>query len=288
MRGPTPIAGTLILSLVVPAIAQERVGGRVRYQTERANVDFEAGLFSFAEMERFARLLDQGIADIQTFLNARANGNGHGERQGRPARNAGRRSGGNGEPDESLALPKIHFYVGSDVPLSRTERRTVMLPAERVKTRQAPYLHETAHVLAPVRSRSMWLSEGFASFVQSYVAENIGGYDGYVFSWGGNRNVDRLARKYLETEQGRSVLPYVGAGGSPPDVWEERRQVAAPFYVLSHSFVKYLVENAGLDCVKELLGAADLKKAIARNTSRSLEDWKAQWLASVAPSRQGG
>jgi hypothetical protein len=163
----------------------------------------------------------------------------------------------------------------------------VLLPAERVKTDSAPYLHETTHVLMPVRSRSMWLGEGFSSFIQSYVAEHIGGYDGYVFSYGGNANVDRMARRYLASDGGKAVLPYVGGAGSPEQVWQERRQVAAPFYVLSHSFVKYLVEHAGLEAVKGLLRADDVAAELERATRRGVAEWKAEWLASLEKTRVG-
>ena len=198
------------------------------------------------------RLVDKGIADIESYLSEA------------PAERA-----------------RIAYQVRADIPISRTFRRTVELPLERVRTDTAPYLHETVHMLVRVRSRSMWLSEGFASFVQSSVAEQKGGYDGYVFSWGGNANVDRLARRHLARDTGKSVLPFVGGAGSPPEVWEERRQVAAPFYVLSHSFVKFLVEQAGLAAVKEMLRADDVSAALERTTRRGLPQWKADWLASL-------
>jgi hypothetical protein len=81
------------------------------------------------------------------------------------------------------------------------------------------------------------------------------------------------------------VLPFVAGVGSPPEVWEERRQVAAPFYVLSHSFVKYLVEHAGLAVVKEVVDAEDVSAALERATKRSLGQWKAEWLASLEKAR---
>ena len=67
--------------------------------------------------------------------------------------------------------------------------------------------------------------------------------------------------------------------------WEERRQVAAPFYVLSHSFVKHLVERAGLPAVKSLLLVDDVPAALARTTARSLAQWKEDWLASLGEPR---
>jgi hypothetical protein len=254
------LAASLCFPASAPAdepkpLVAETVGDRVKYETPRATVFFDVGAFPQPQMERFVRLLEHGIADIEGYL----------------------------QPAEAGApeVPRITYRIAADIPLSRTLRRTVELPAERVKIDRAPYLHETTHVLMPVRSRSLWLSEGFASFVQSHVAEHVGGYDGYVFSMGGNANVDRLARRYLAREQGRRVLPYVGGPGSPPELWDERYQVAAPFYVLSHSFVKYLVERAGLPAVKELVRAPDVGGALERASKRSLEQWKADWLASL-------
>jgi hypothetical protein len=225
-------------------------------------VYFESGQLAPAQMERFARLVERGISDIDGYLS-------------------------DGAAAASPDARKIRYEIASSIPMSRSYRRTVLLPAERVKTDSAPYLHETTHVLMPVRSRWMWLSEGFASFVQSYVAEHIGGYDGYVFSYGGNANVDRLARRYLGGDAGQAVLAFVGGARSPPEVWEERRQVAAPFYVLSHSFVKYLVEHAGLQAVKGLLRADDVPAELERATRRGIAEWKAGWLASLQKARAG-
>ena len=68
----------------------------------------------------------------------------------------------------------IVYRVGQSLPYSMTRGRTVSLMLERVRSDSAPYLHETVHVLVPSPHRSVWLSEGFASYVESYVSENIG------------------------------------------------------------------------------------------------------------------
>jgi hypothetical protein len=250
-----PLLALLLLfvsdDLLVPV-----VGDQIRYETARATVSFDAHGLTPDQRERFVRLVDKGIADIESYLR---------------------------EPPAER--PRIAYQVRADIPISRTFRGTVELPLERVRTDTAPYLHETVHVLMRVRSRAMWLSEGFASFVQSWVAEQKGGYDGYVFSWGGNANVDRLARRHLARDAGKSVLPFVAGAGSPPEVWEERRQVAAPFYVMSHSFVKFIVENAGLATLKELLRAEDVSSTLERLTQKGLERWKADWLAKLESPR---
>jgi hypothetical protein len=165
--------------------------------------------------------------------------------------------------------------------MSRAYRRTVLLPMERVQADSAPYLHETTHVLLPTRCDCMWLGEGFASYVQSYVSENLGGYDGAVFSRGGNREVDRHARRHLGRASGRAVLPYVGGPGSPPRIEAERRRVAAPFYVLSHSFAKFLVERAGLEAVRDAHRTRDATAVIERATGVTVDRLKAEWLASL-------
>lgn len=227
--------------------------GPVRYQTERATLYFEAGQLTTEQMARFVRIADRGIADIESYL-----GTGAG-----------------------TGPPRVTFQISSEIEMSRAFRRTIFLPMERVKDDTAPYLHETAHVLLPTRCHCLWLGEGFASYVQAYVSENLGGYDGVIFSWGGNPNVDRLARRYLDTAGGQAVLPYLGVEAAPPGIESERRRVAAPFYVLSHSFVKFLVERVGVEPIKSLHEAVEPRSALEQKTGRTLEWWRAEWLAHV-------
>jgi hypothetical protein len=252
----------LVPILLLPAAllpgADEYPADRVRYDMERATVYFEAGRLTPAEMQRFAGLVDRGIGDIQAYLGA-----------------------------DETPPGKITFYVSTRVPMSRAFRRTVLLPLERVRSDSAPYLHETTHVLLPSRSDCMWLGEGFASYAESYVSEHIGGYDGAVFSRGGNREIDGQARRYLATEDGRAVLPFVGECGSPPDVEWERARVAAPFYVLSQSFIKYMVGKAGLGWVKLAHASSDVPAAVEGSTGRALVRWKADWLASLDKRKTG-
>jgi len=252
-------SSALLLCLVAGSSAleaQEVTGNRVRYELNRATVLFDAGSFTPEEMGRFAVLANRGVQDIDTLLNHA----GPGARMG----------------------PPITFVVRDGLSMSRTFRRTIMLPADRVRRDAAPYLHEATHVLVPMREDCLWISEGFASYVQSHVAEKIGGYDGYVFSWGGNRNIDRLARRTLGTDLGRAALPYVGGKGQPADLFEKRRDVAQPLYVLAHSLVKFMVENTSLDRVKALVQAADISASAEAMTGRTIETWKADWLAMLA------
>lgn len=235
--------------------AQEVSGGRVRYEMRRATVVFESGAFSTEEMARFAELVDRGISDIDSLLN-------HVEAE---------------EPEG----PRLTFMVREDAEISRSFRRMVILPGDRVRREAAPYLHETTHLLVPMKDECLWLAEGFASYVQSHVAERIGGYDGYVFSWGGNANIDRLARRTLNSDRGRAALPYIGGAGEPVNLLQERREVAEPLYVLAHSFVKFIVDKAGLDKVKTLVQSKGIVQSAESLTGRTIDAWKADWLAKL-------
>ena len=246
-------AGALLL---LPGPGGEGVAaGWLRLDTPRATLHYEEGALTLAQAQRFSGLVDKGIGDIEAYL--------------RPAAPGALREG------------RIVYHVGEGLPYSMTRGRSVSLMVERVRSDSAPYLHETVHVLVPAPHRSVWLTEGFASYVESYVSENVGGYDAHVFSRTGNRGVDGEAARWLTREPGQSVLPYVGAPGEPPDMRAERRRVAAPFYVLSQSFSKFLVQRVGLASVISAVSSRDPEAVLARVSGRTVEDWKADWLRSL-------
>jgi hypothetical protein len=140
-------------------------------------------------------------------------------------------------------------------------------------------------VLVPGDSGSLWLSEGFASYVESHVSEKYGGYAGHVFSPGGNREIDGEALLRLSTEEGQAVLAYIGAQGAPRRIYWDRERVAAPYYVLSQSFVKFLVEKLGLKQILALHRAEDAIAVLAQLTGKNGETWRSEWLAVIQPKR---
>jgi hypothetical protein len=228
---------------------------RVHQETDRVILEYDPGDLSDGEADAFLKLADRGVADIESLVAP-------------------------GLPEWARRSGRIRFVVSSRTPISRTYGRTVTLPLARVRTRSAPYLHETVHALVPSRGDRVWLSEGLACYLESWVSENRGGYDAHVFSRAGDRGIHEAARRYLATEPGRAVLPWVGSHGEPPLMEEDRSGVARPFYVLSQSLTKHVVDAAGLPTVvRALVGGAD--DGVLRTTGRSDEQWKLEWLRTI-------
>lgn len=223
------------------------------HRTRRAVVTFASPGLTPAEMRSFTGLVDRGIRDVEVAL-------GLPRRQRRPVR----------------------FLVSERVRISWSRGDEVFLPLARVRAKTAPYLHETAHVLVPCPDQSAWVSEGFASWVESYVSATRGGYDGHIFTRAGNASVDAEARAYLANREGRAVLPFVGSRASPRGMRWRRRSVAAPFYVLSQSFIKFLVGRLGVRRVVSLVEAPDVARALRAKTGRTVGAWKQEWLGDLA------
>lgn len=222
-----------------------------------ARLWFDPAALSAAEREHFADLVESGIVGLRAWLGAPP---------------AGRR--------------RICYFISAAVEISHSRSGCVFLPLVRVRRHSAPYLHETTHVLAPCDRCPTWFSEGFASYLQSALAAQGGGYDGAIFTQHGNAGVDRDARRWLRTPEGRAVIGYIGADGEPPEMTSNREQVAAPFYVLAQSFVKFLAAQAGTAALRRLLVAPDFDAAFGAATGVSLATWKRRWLAALAGGRR--
>jgi hypothetical protein len=250
-------AAAVVAVLVFPGVsaAQGWNGGRLKLEADRAVLEYEDGDLSATEAGAFLKLADRGVADVEALVLP-------------------------GLPESAQPRGRVRFVVTSRVPFSRTYGRTVALPLSRVRTQSAPYLHETVHALVPSRGERVWLSEGLASYLESWVSENRGGYDAHVFTRAGDRGIHQAARRYLGSEQGRAVLPWVGASGEPPGMEEDRTGIARPFYVLSQSLAKHVVDAAGLASVVRALAGGE-PDGLRQATGRSDEDWKREWLRAI-------
>jgi hypothetical protein len=228
---------------------------RERVVAERVVVEYEPGALAPGEARAFAALASQGVVDVEGVVAA-------------------------GLPAWVPRTERVRFVVSARADMSSARGRTVVLPLERVRSRSAPYLHESVHALVPSRGDAAWLSEGLASYVESWVAENRGGYDAHVFSRGGNPGIDVEARRALQRPDGRAVLPWVGGEGEPPRLFEDRAGVARPFYVLAQSFAKFIAERAGVASLVRATVSGE-QEAIRNATGRGVAEWRQDWLRGL-------
>ncbi len=237
-------------------IALELQESGVHRETGRTDVYFDAEGLTATEMSSFADLAEKGVENIENFL--------------------------------AISLPpdrKIRYYISRQFEISHSQGRSVYLPLQRVANQSAPYLHETTHVIAPCAECPMWFSEGLASFVQSYVSEHMGGYDGIIFAHRGNRGIDRDSLRWLADQRGQAVLPFVGTVDEPPEINEDRSNVAAPFYVMAQSLMKHMVENIDMEKLRGVMASTDFETDLKRLTSKSSQEWKQSWLKAIAPGK---
>jgi hypothetical protein len=224
----------------------------VAVNTRHASLWFDSGALGPNQMDRFSKLVNQGIVCIEAYL------------------------GGSLEDSQ-----KIRYFISNRVEISHSAARSIFLRMDMVRDRTAPYLHETTHVVTPCDSCPMWFSEGLASYVQSYISEHAGGYDGGVFSQSGNRGINRDARRWLASDSGQAVAQYIGVPGEPPAINYDRSNVAAPFYVMAQSFVRFIVKRASIHKIRRVSEADDFDSAMLSATGKSAAQWKEEWLAEL-------
>ena len=104
--------------------------------------------------------------------------------------------------------------------------------------------------------------------------------------------MDQEAREWLAEPRGRTVLPFVGSHGAPPNLLADRHNVSAPFYVLGHSLARYMVGRAGIAAIVRLYeehtnGRASIEDDVRRVTGRDLDAWRQDWLRSLGVSDAG-
>src|SRR5262245_23096753 len=154
---------------------------------------------------------------------------------------------------------KPDYYVTDRAGLSHAWPTRVILRARRVVPDGLSIAyHETAHMLVmhdPSAPRNRgdlppdedarvwansgtWLPDGFADYVSYEIARKLHIVPADLFGAGTSESeVDAHARKWLNDPRGRAVLPFIASHGSPDNSFADRENVAAPYYVLGHSFV---------------------------------------------------
>jgi len=209
----------------------------------------------------------------------------------------------------SRRTAKPTYYLTNRAGISHAESTRIFLLARRVVPSPAIAIHETVHLLlmrnidAP-RNRSdltpeedarlmatsgIWLAEGFASYVTNELAPTLGIEPDRLFLKGDKETVDQEAREWIRDSRGAKVLPFVGPHGVPEGFVADRANVAAPFYVLGQSFIKSLVQRAGLATIVRLYeehfdGTRSIEDDVKRVTGKNLIQWREEWLRAIDPA----
>jgi len=250
-------------------VVQLRQSG-VKYQGRRAFVYADQGLLTPHELDVYGRLVNRGIADAERYLGIRFDAKHYGD-------------------------TRLYFFVSNDVRHSyfsgwESGQPFVFTEGRRVKTKTDPYLHETAHAILG-STGSAWLAEGIANYVSSHVSKRFGGYDHKVFDNRGNIGVDEHVKELFENPANARLLPQILSDSEAfdfsafisDDQIQQFRDVAYP---VSHSFVKFLLENTSLEKVKNIYSRKDTAKAIEEITGKTKAQWIEMWLDQVIARRQ--
>jgi hypothetical protein len=252
-----------------------------RFETDHLVLYIDKGLLSTEEEQRFAATVERGFAATAGYL----------QRAYDPAKGP----------------TKPAYYLTNRAGISHAGPTTIFLLARRVIPAPAIAIHESVHLLlirnAPggrfredlspeedarlTASYGPWLMEGLASFVSDEIASQVGLEPANLFHDGGNPTVDDEARRWLGEPRGVNVAPFVGSHGLPDNLLSDRRNVAAPYYVLSQSLIKYMVQRAGIATMVQLYeehfdGALSIEEDVKRVTGTDLEEWRKDWLKAIA------
>ena len=239
----------------------------LRIETPRAVVWVGPGALTEAEAAAFAERLESGLAAIESLI-------GHGL-------DSARYGGTRVEAFVGAGVGISHVYGSYDH--MKHARPWLFLDAEKVRSGEAPYLHEATHLLA-WKFGSHSLREGFASWVEAEIRSRTAGGGAAIFGATSPAEVDADARARLELSAASEVVPWIGRTGfAPASVTTPRRpKIRATYYVLSQSFAQHLIREIGIADFLRVYASDDPERELERLSGTSLSTWKDRWRAALA------
>lgn len=193
---------------------------------------------------------------------------------------------------------RIYFYFPDESFISHAPGGNVaLIPFERIKTGQAPWLHESMHLLLwspnsdwlsqpeEIQNKRMplWLEEGLADSLAMRVSAKakIANYSPLFDA--DLKSVTKICVASLNTKEGKAVLPFVGSRGKPAELFGPNRfEYAVPFYAYSASFTTYLAQKYGYQMLVTAQFAHDQElESIERSTGATMTTHRKNWLATL-------
>ncbi len=200
----------------------------------------------------------------------------------------------------------IRFYFSPDRFVSHADGRGgVFISLNRVRQRDAPFLHEAAHELlvppppfypfeypdslAEERAAAgfpFWLSEGLPDYLAQTTATATGFPEGDVFAIGGLAKVDSVCVARLATSSRQAeIRARVGRPGRLEALFtSDRAEVAPAYYACSQSFTKHVVARLGLPAVVALfprIPTGAWRDALEAAAGEPLERLRRAWLMAL-------
>lgn len=212
------------------------------------------GSLSDSELDTFSALAEKGVRDIASFT---------------------------GVPSPGRIViylsPRVDIsHTYPHYPFSASHEARLFIDSERVADQTAPYLHELVHAVVG-NGGAMWMEEGFASWVASSVATQYGGYYAPVLS-NGNDAVDAQARAVLRRMRASTEETCWFTSGAEPQLATQRDRRS--FYILAHSFTKFLAQTLGTSELVRIHRAND-RNSLARLSGVSVDQWEDRWRSEL-------
>ncbi|GHE32499.1 hypothetical protein [Vulcaniibacterium thermophilum] len=190
---------------------------------------------------------------------------------------------------------RLHVFVASGIGASHVyagydhmahDRPYLFFDLRKVRRGDAPFAHELAHVLV-WRFGSHSLREGLATYVELELAARGEASASGLFGMHDADSAESRAAAIARSDAGLRVLPWIGRNGhadaAVTSLEDESSREA--YYVLSQSFVRYLVTSLGLATVLDVHADADPEAALRARSGKPLEAWREAWWSALRASR---
>jgi hypothetical protein len=169
---------------------------------------------------------------------------------------------------------KVNFFYGGTsvafTPGGSYSKPVVFMPLSSDPYSFHNYVHELTHLLTP--QHSDWVSEGLAV----YLNDKLGG-DGGFPNYGAD--IDELALSYLDRTD---ILENVGDETYYPSRSDLMTSVGQGWYILSGSFVKYMIEKNGIESFMQIYHAPYMQAGLGKTATKTLQEWKTEWLSYLS------
>jgi hypothetical protein len=194
----------------------------------------------------------------------------------------------------------VDYYFHPELFISHSDEKNdrLFIAFPRLKSGDAPLLHEATHVLLFPNPEylashpglldengegSTWLLEGIASYVAFSVAARTGVTEGDPLNAGPPSEMDARCAKGLVSPVGAEIAPFIGAPGEPAALMSRARrlEVAPLFYDCATSFTKYVAETVGIEAVVDAVWATDSEMQIAAEAGKSMDTLRAEWRGRI-------